>query len=195
VPGSLRAEEDVGTAVPAAAIVEEGTLDDDVLAGAHDFEGGGGGGFGVLDGAQVEDRAALGSQVVDVGLLVSEASLFQDVAEGVVSVGALAAFEGHGHVEAGELAAGEGVREVGGGEAQAGFGFAHPGRLGGMGPGWGPMTSGERLAGAVRALDGDGVALGLHSFCMYTKGGAHLLRSGEESTKHPRPRAVVRHCR
>jgi hypothetical protein len=87
------AEEDVGAAVPAAAVGEEGGLDDGALACAHGLEGGGGDGFGVLEGAQVEDLAALGFQVVDVGLLVGEASVFQEVAERVGSEGALAVFE------------------------------------------------------------------------------------------------------
>ena len=89
LPRLVGAEEDVGAAVPAAVIVEEGGLDDDVLAGAHGFEGGGGGGFGVFEGAEVQDVAALGLEVVDVGLLVGEAAVAEDVAQGVVRKGRL----------------------------------------------------------------------------------------------------------
>ena len=105
-----------------------------------------------VEGTEVQDVATLGFQVVDVGLLVGEAPIFEDVAEGVVSEGPLASFQDHAHVEAGEVAAGEGVGEVGGGEAQAGAGFVHPGRLGDMRADWGPIGVGSSGGGLLRRV-------------------------------------------
>src|SRR5207249_5218053 len=136
--------EDVGAAGEAVAL--ERRLHDDVGAGCHGVEGGG----GVVVVPKVRDRQALGGERIDEPFLVGLAAVAKGVdARVLAELDALA--RETGAVELGEVAAGEVVRDVGRSGDEGRGVKAHRGPGGGSASGrWVAMEMCERLSPCER---------------------------------------------